>query len=320
MSVPPFSITPRVLSLSAQITRLVGRYEGFLSPLPQPQLRKKNSVRTIHSSLAIEGNTLSLEQVSDVLEGHRVIGAPAEIQEVKNAMVVYDTLGSMRPGSEKHFLKAHGRLMKGLIPDNGEYRSTNVGVVSDQGVTHVAPPHGQISRLMGELFEFLKDSQLHPLIASSVFHYEVEFIHPFSDGNGRMGRLWQHGMLAKYHPLFQYVPMESVIREKQARYYEVLGECDQGGDSTGFIEFALQAILEALEGFLVELKPAPLSAVDRMEKARDHFGRGSFSRKEYLGVFKTISSATASRDLRKGVTTNALRKTGDRALAVYEFV
>ena len=320
MASPPFEITPLVLSLSSQITRLVGLYEGLLSPLPQPQLRKKNSVRTIQSSLAIEGNTLSLEQVTDVLEGHRVLGSPSEIREVKNAIRVYDKISSISPKNEKHFLKAHGQLMQGLIEDNGDYRSKNVGVVTGKGVAHVAPPFRQIPRLMKELFEFLKNKELHPLIISSVFHYEVEFIHPFSDGNGRMGRLWQHAILAKYHPLFEYVPMESVIKEKQKRYYDVLGECDSKGDSTSFVEFALQALLEALEIFLSELKPAPLSAADRMEKARSHFGKTSFSRKDYLEMFKTISTATASRDLQKGVKGKVLKKSGERALAKYEFV
>ena len=263
---------------------------------------------------------MSLAQVTDVLEGHRVMGPPMEIQEVKNAILVYDKIGSFNPKNEKHFLKAHAELMQGLIVDNGDYRGKNVGVVSEKGVAHVAPPYRQIPRLMRALFLFLKDKEIHPLIISSVFHYEVEFIHPFSDGNGRMGRLWQHVILAKYHPLFEYVPMESVIREKQKRYYDVLGECDHEGDSTVFIEFALQAILESLELFLCELKPAPLSAADRIERARVHFGKESFSRKDYLGILKTISAATASRDLRKGVDGGVLKKKGDRSLTEYEFV
>ncbi len=319
MYAPPFAVTPLVVAQVADILRKVGQYEGLLSPAPQPHLRRRNSIRTIQGSLAIEGNTLSDAQITAVLEGRRVVGPSNEIREVKNALRAYEKVSSSRPSSEADFLRAHKLLMNGLVDDPGRYRKRGVGIVAGNKVAHVAPPPARIPKLMTELFSFAKSSPHHPLITGSVFHYEVEFIHPFDDGNGRMGRLWQHIFLARFHPVFEYIPTESVIRDRQKDYYRVLGDCDRAGDSTAFVEFSLDAVLTALTEFLGDVKPAPVTANDRMRIAKAHFRRRSFSRKEYVALIKTLSTATASRDLKAAVDGGRLLRDGERALTRYRF-
>lgn len=185
---PPFTITIRILEQVAKIERLIGRLESLDHPKPQPYLRKSNRVRTVQGSLAIEGNTLNLDQVTALIEGKTVIGKQSEIQEVLNAIQVYDQLSEFKPLSLKSILKAHRMMMTKLIPSAGKWRSGNVGIMTGSQVSHVAPSAENVPHLMKELFDFLKSDKSHPLIKSSVFHYELEFIHPFEDGNGRVGR------------------------------------------------------------------------------------------------------------------------------------
>nr|HPG58625.1 Fic family protein [Candidatus Wallbacteria bacterium] len=211
-----------------------------------PILRRGNRLRTIQASLAIENNSLSLEQVTGIISGKRIIGPPREIQEVKNAFAAYELIESLDPLSEKGLLKAHKILMTALVDDAGKYRSGGVGIVKGRKIIHVAPPAKRIASLMADLFSWLKNTDAHPLIASSVFHYELEFIHPFADGNGRMGRLWQTLILSKWKPTLAYLPVESVIRDRQDDYYGVLSECDRTANSTSFVEFMLEAILKTL--------------------------------------------------------------------------
>ena len=233
---PPFDVTPLAMSLSIDIMTMVGRYEGMMSPQPQPKLRRANQIRTVVGSLAIEGNTLSLEQATAVLDHKRVIGSAREIKEVQNAIATYALAASFNPGKEKHLLDAHRGLTRGLVKDAGRYRGGAVGIFAGSRVTHVAPPAARVGTLVRQVLGFADgDKEVHPLVRSAVTHYELEFIHPFSDGNGRVGRLWQHVVLLRAHPLFALIPVESVIQTRQEEYYRVLGECDKAGHSSRFI-------------------------------------------------------------------------------------
>ena len=243
---PPFTVTPRVLDLVAQISEEIGR-RGLLSEAAlTPALRRSNRVRSIHASLAIENNSLSLDQVTAVLAGKRVLGPPQEIQEVRNAFAAYEAMEQWQPHSVKNLLAAHGVLMSGLMDHAGRFRSGAVGVAQGSQVVHLAPPAERVTGLIKELLAWLKKTEVHPLVASCVFHYELEFIHPFADGNGRMGRLWQTLILSRWKPLLAYLPVETVIRERQQEYYQALAAADKAGQSTPFIEYLLSALLQAL--------------------------------------------------------------------------
>jgi len=246
MASPPFTITPAILSLVAEIAAEVGRLGALAGQGKPPMLRRENRIKSIHASLAIENNTLSLEQVTAVIQGKRVLGKPSEIQEVKNAFSAYEAMTGWTPSSVKDLLAAHRLLMAGLVHDAGRFRTRSVGIAQGDKVVHLAPPADRVPGLMKDLLAWLKRNDAHPLVASSVFHYELEFIHPFADGNGRMGRLWQTVILNRWNPLFAYLPVETVIRDRQADYYKVLGACDKAGNSTAFIEFLLAALLTAL--------------------------------------------------------------------------
>lgn len=309
------------MSCAVSVGEWLGRYEGIASPSPRLELRKQNHVRTLQGSLAIEGNTLSEEQVTAILEGRRVVGPKREIIEVQNANKVYERAASFHPSKEKDFLSAHKLMMQDLVENAGRYRSSHVGVVHGRKVTHLAPPHARVPFLMGQLFSFLrKKDEIGSLLKSAVFHYEVEFIHPFSDGNGRMGRLWQHVILHRFHPLFALLPIESLIKSRQQEYYRALRTSDKAGNSTDFILFSLETILQSLEEFFDELKPERQSSSSRLEQAKKHFEKREFSRKDYLRLFKTLSSATASRDLKTGVEEKRLSRSGDKARARYRYL
>jgi Fic family protein len=317
---PPFTLNPKMLRLSTEIARLLGRLEGLHVAKPEPKLRKSNRVRTIQASLAIEGNTLALDQVTAILEGKRVIGPQREVLEVQNAIKAYDRILSFNPHSAKSLKEAHGILMRDLVEDAGKWRTKNVGIFQGNKVAHAAPQAKRVPELMAQLFTFVKgEKETHPLILSAVFHYELEFIHPFSDGNGRIGRLWQTTLLTKFHPIFEFTPLESVIRNRQEAYYKALGLSDKAGDASPFIEFSLETIFEALEDLGKAIRPEPLSAEDRLEIAREQFRDRSFSRKDYLAIFKAISTATASRDLANGVESGILKMTGEKSRASYQF-
>jgi Fic family protein len=317
---PPFQITAESLNLCAEINRLLGQFEGLKIPAPQPQLRRQSRIKTIFSSLAIEGNRLTEQQVTDLINNKRVSGPPKDISEVKNAIKAYELIHTYKLDQLASLLKAHRAMLAGLAEDAGFLRARNVGVFKGKEVAHLAPRHQLVPKLMGDLFAFLRrKDNLNPLIRSSVFHYELEFIHPFSDGNGRMGRLWQTVILLKYHPLFEYMPIESIVREKQKEYYRVLAQADKAGDSTRFIEFMLKVIFQAAQDFLANVKPQAQTAITRLKLAADHFEKKSFSRKDYLMFHKNISTATASRDLLWGVKQKNLKKSGARALTWYNY-
>ena len=317
---PPCEITPRILDLVARISRRLGRFEGLSSPPPRPLLRRESRVRTIRDTLAIEGNTLTLDQVTALVEGKRVAGPPREIREVQNALAAYSRLSEYNPLAIEQFRRAHGVMMEGLLESAGRFRAKNVGVFKSGEVTHIAPPARRVKQLMTELFEFLAaPEQIHPLVVACVFHYEIELIHPFEDGNGRMGRLWQTVLLSSFHPIFELLPVESIIRERQKDYYGALAESDSRGGSTPFVEFSLVAIVDSLSTFLEEFKPLAATPESRLEIARSHFGSRYFTRREYRALLKTISTATASRDLKRGVNAGLLEKRGVKARTAYVF-
>lgn len=214
---------------------------------PNPVLRKENRIKTIQSSLAIENNSLTIDQVTAIMEGKRVLGAPNEIQEVKNAIDAYHLMQQINPHSEKDLLKAHSLMMQDLIKENGKYRSSGVGVFGNEGIVHLAPPPMMVPQLMADLFAWIKTTKTHPLVSSCVFHYEFEFIHPFADGNGRMGRFWQTALLSRFNPVFLWLPVETIVKKHQQAYYNVIAECDAKGDSTKFIEFMLRCIKQSID-------------------------------------------------------------------------
>ena len=247
MYVPPFEITPKIIDLISKISEKIGEINSLESSARHVELRRESRIKTIHSSLAIENNSLSLEQITAIINGKRVLGAPNEIQEVKNAIQSYDLLLSLDSTKEKDLLRAHALMMKDLVRNNGRYRSGGVGIFNGQNVVHVAPPASRVPALMKDLFRWVKRADVHPLVKSCVFHYEFEFIHPFQDGNGRLGRLWQSAILKDWKKVFAWIPVESLIKKNQAKYYRVLRACDATADSTAFVEFLLLLILKAAE-------------------------------------------------------------------------
>ncbi|WOD39217.1 Fic family protein [Nodosilinea sp. E11] len=242
---PPFEITSTIVNQVSAIAGLVERLDG--SPLTtSPQLRKQNRIRTIQGTLAIEGNSLTLDQVTAILNGQRVLGHPREISEVQGAIRAYEALPTWAPTSRQDLLQAHRLLMADILTNPGKLRPGGVGIYKGTQVSHVAPPAKLVPQLIGDLLDWLAATDHHPLITSSVFHYELEFIHPFVDGNGRMGRLWQTLILGQWHNLFYLLPIESLIKDQQDRYYQALEEADRAAASTGFIEFMLDIIRTAL--------------------------------------------------------------------------
>jgi len=238
--------------------------------------------------------------------------------EVQNAIKVYEQLRTFNPNKLTDLEKAHSILMNGLIEDSGKLRAKNVGIVKGSKVEHLAPSGDMVKGLMNDLFNYLKTDKDILLIKSCVFHYEFEFIHPFLDGNGRMGRLWQTLILMQQYPVFEFLPVESLIKENQKEYYKVLSVSDKSGHSTPFIEFMLNIILQAL-GNLLKTKNRTLTTQDRIELYKDIVKENQFSRKDYLLNFKDISQATASRDLKWAVIQNILIKVGDKRLTKYQF-
>lgn len=247
MATPPFNISADAINRIAEISALLERHNIALEGEHGLTLRKANRIKTIHSSLAIEGNTLSEDEVRDIINGKQVVAPLRQIQEVKNAIRVYDLYSQLNPFAEKDLLKAHGIMMEALTGDAGRYRSGGVGVFGESGLVHMAPPPQRVPELMGDLFEWLKKSKDHLLIRSCVFHYEFEFIHPFSDGNGRTGRLWQSLILGRLNPLFEHLPVENMVYANQQEYYNAIAASTAEGQSGPFIDFMLNEILKTLQ-------------------------------------------------------------------------
>lgn len=244
---PPFHMTDRTVTLLAEISEQVGRITVLQEGTISPHLRRENQIRTIHSSLAIEHNSLSLDQVTAILDGKRVLGDPNEIKEVQNAYQAYEMMLRLNPNSVEDLLTAHKLMMQGLVPENGKFRSGGVGVFDGDRLVHMAPPAHLVPKLIQDLFDWYRDSEMHPLIKSAVFHYEFEFIHPFQDGNGRMGRMWHSLLLGQWKELFFWLPVEDLIQSKQAEYYDALGKSDKAADSAVFVELMLEIIRDTLK-------------------------------------------------------------------------
>lgn len=312
---PPYDITPIILKLITSVSEKIGEINANLLDKPSPKLRKQNRIKTIHNSLKIEGNSLTEEQITALLEKKRVIGPKKDITEVLNTIEVYESLNIYNYHSEKDFLKAHKILMQNLIIDNGKYRRQGVGIVKGSKVEHIAPPYENVPYLMKNLFKYLKNENELNLIKSCVFHYEMEFIHPFLDGNGRMGRLWQTLILKDEYPIFEFIPLETLISKSQKKYYKALSDSDNQGKSTIFIEYMLNIIDNSLEQTL-NFGNRKLTQIDRLNYFIE-LNIKEFSRKDYMNTFKDISSATASRDLNKGVEINIFKKIGEKNKTKY---
>lgn len=313
---PPYEITNTILSLYGQITEALGICQSILLVKPEAKLRKQNRIKTIHSSLAIEGNTLNIEHVTALIENTHVVGPKKDILEVQNAIKAYDQLNDFNPKKLKDFLKAHSILMTGLVDNPGKLRKSQVGILKGKQVAHIAPGFDMVPGLMNDLFDYLmKDTDLE-IIKSCVFHYEMEFIHPFEDGNGRMGRYWQTRLLMSVNPIFEFVPIEKVIKDNQEEYYKVLEASDSSGSSTTFIEFMLDVINKSLRETIAESTPTTTDYSKRIEYALSQL-HDWFDRKEYLSICKGISTATASRDIKQLLQDGLIESSGSGRMMRY---
>lgn len=312
---PPYDLSTEILNLIASISEKLGEVKANFLNKTSPQLRKSSKIKTIHSSLSIEGSSLSEEQITAILENKRVIGPQKDINEVINANNVYDQISNFNAKSTKSFLQAHKILMGGLIKSPGKYRNKDAGIIHGRNIAHIAPQPDNVPTLMNQLFNYLKKDKDISLIKSCVFHYELEFIHPFEDGNGRMGRLWQTVILMQDFPVFEFIPFETLIRDTQDEYYSALKASDKEGKSTKFVEYMLSVIDKSLEKIIDE-RSQRLTGPERLHYFLE-LTYNEFSRKDYMKVFKTISTATASRDLKKGIELGLLTKTGEKNKTKY---
>jgi Fic family protein len=267
---PPYTITSKIVNLISSISQELTKIEYHQDTTITPKLRKINRIKTISGTLEIEGNFLGKEKITAILDGKRVLGTYQEVLEAEGAIKAYKELENYRFDSLEDLLKAHKLLMSGILKNAGNFRSTNVGVGSEDGVSYIAPQPTFVPQLMSDLFDWLKYSDEHPLIKSCVFHYEFEFIHPFSDGNGRVGRLWQSVILYHYREVFNAIPTESIVRENQAKYYEAIEQSTFLGESTPFIEFMLGVILKSI---ISSVKSSVKSSVNTEDKILDYLNQ-----------------------------------------------
>lgn len=312
---PPFEITKTILMRVSQISEVIGHINASNIGFSSPILRKENRIKTITGTLAIEGNTLNLDQVSDIIDGKKVLGSIREITEVHGTIKAYERLNSFNMPHEDDLLKAHSLLMGGVLKETGVYRKGNVGVHKNGGVVHVAPQVRMVSKLMNDLLSWLHSSDDHPLIQSCVFHYEFEFIHPFSDGNGRMGRLWQTLILSKWKSIFEFLPIESVIKENQEGYYQALGKADDDSNSTIFIEFMLDVILQTCKDALETSQYVPLNVprnvpLKRLEQIVALISENREITIEQMAELCGVSTKTIKRDLAKLKNENRIERVG----------
>ncbi|MFL0206885.1 Fic family protein [Aquirufa sp. 2-AUSEE-184A6] len=312
---PPYTISPSILNLVASISLKIGEASAHYLDKKSPQLRKANRIKTIQATLGIEGNTLSESQVQAIDEGKLLLGFERDKKEVQNAIALYARWDEFDPSKRASFLNAHLLLMQGLVRNPGEYRNRSVGITKGKTLTHIAPPAERVSYLMDDLFDYVARDPDLLLIKSCIFHYELEFIHPFLDGNGRMGRFWQSLLLSKSHPIFEFLPFETIIAASQSAYYQALAKSDACGQSTPFIEYMLGVLDQSLAN-LLNTTNVVLSETERIEYFI-FIGMKDFSRKDYQRVFKNLSTATASRDLKKGVELVLFSTYGERNATRY---
>lgn len=278
---PPYTITDKTVNLISEVTEILTKLTINDKMSNNLRLRRDNRIRTIHASLAIENNSLSLDQVTDIINGKRILGAPNEICEVKNVFEAYERLLQMNPFSKKDMLAAHKVLMNELTKESGTFRSGGVGIFAGEKLVHMTPPAERVPELISELLDWTKKTDVHPLIKSCVFHYEFEFIHPFADGNGRMGRMWQTLLLYKWKPLFGWLPIETLIRERQEEYYKVLGKCDHDSDSGKFVDFLLITINDALKEIALTEQVSE-QVTEQVEKLLESMGNEELTTKELM--------------------------------------
>ena len=245
--IPPFKMTDEITNLVIEIAELTGAMTVSEQLSKNPKLRRENRIKSIHSSLAIEQNTLTVEQVSDVIDGKRVLGPPQDIREAKNAYEAYEAMSGLNPYSVRDLLKAHKTMMDGLVKEAGVFRSKGAGVYAGSQLIHAGTPANYVPDLISQLFNWLKKSKLHPLIKGCIFHYEFEFIHPFADGNGRTGRLWHTLILSKWQEFFLWIPIETIIHERQNDYYKAINDSNTDAESTVFVRFMLELIRDLLK-------------------------------------------------------------------------
>lgn len=317
---PPYTITSTMIAKISDISELIGIISAINIPKLSPQLRKENRIKSITGTLAIEGNTLSVEQVSDIIEGKRVMGSVREIAEVHGAIAAYESLNRWNPVSSDNLLEAHKLLMGEILKNAGTYRKNNIGIHKGDEVVHVAPQPHIVPELMSNLLNWLEKCEEHPLISSSIFHYEFEFIHPFSDGNGRMGRLWQTLILSRYRDIFEFLPLESIIKEHQEGYYKALGDADSRSESTPFIEFMLEAIYQTLlkeKGNVPKNVPKNVP-LNRLEKISVLIQKNKDITVDQLAKLCDVSSKTIKRDIVKLKNEGKIKRTGSLKSGYWE--
>ena len=311
---PPFKITSKIIDYISRISEKIGEINSLENSPHQVKLRKENRIKTIHSSLAIENNSLTIEQITAIIDGKRVLGSPNEIQEVKNAVQTYELLLKLNPYEEKDLLKAHSLMMQDLVSNNGKYRNEGVGIFDGNQVVHLAPPADRVPLLMADLFNWLKTSDVHPLIKSCVFHYEFEFIHPFQDGNGRMGRLWQTVILKEWKEVFAWIPVETLIKENQSEYYNALNSSDKEADSSSFIEFILSLLLKTIEEIIETEKKVTVKVSVKVtvnqQKILDVIKENPFVTQEELAQIIGLSRKSIIQNMKKLQENGLLKRIG----------
>ena len=321
---PPFKITSKIIDYISRISEKIGEINSLENSPHQVKLRKENRIKTIHSSLAIENNSLTIEQITAIIDGKRVLGSPNEIQEVKNAVQTYELLLKLNPYEEKDLLKAHSLMMQDLVSNNGKYRNEGVGIFDGNQVVHLAPPADRVPLLMADLFNWLKTSDVHPLIKSCVFHYEFEFIHPFQDGNGRMGRLWQTVILKEWKEVFAWIPVESLIKENQSEYYNALNSSDKEADSSSFIEFILSLLLKTIEEIIETEKKVTakvsVKVTVNQQKILDIIKENPFVTQEELAQLIGLSRKSIIQNMKKLQENGLLKRIGADKNGSWEIV
>ncbi len=316
---PDLHISEQIQDLQLKISRLVGRMEGARGLVAEkPELRRGIRAKTVAATCAIEGNSLAVDEVFTILSGKPVKTTKKDLTEVKNANNAYEKADEWSPWSADDLKNAHHVMMSGLIADAGNFRKAQAGIFHGTTLVHMAPPAKHVSGLIEDMLQSLKQSSWSLPIKALMIHYELEFIHPFADGNGRIGRLWQHVTLLQESEIFSLVPSESVMRDQQQRYYQLLRQTDKTGDAHDFVLFGLEALETALN-LIIPTSNAWLNPRDRLNYAREKFEKNNFDRKAYLKLFPGVSSATASRDLAKGVEIGSLTKIGEKSQTQYRF-
>ena len=314
---PPFNISAKTIQYVSDIASLLERFKIRLEQKDSLRLRKINKMKSIHGSLAIEGNSLSEDEVSSIIEGKTVIAPLKEIQEVKNAIKTYENFSSFNPFSKKDLLKAHEIMTMGLVEHNGKFRKGGIVVAGKEGIAHIAPPADRVPFLIDDLFEWLEKSEDHILIKSSVFHYEFEFIHPFEDGNGRMGRFWQSRLLAEWNQVFEFLPIENMIWENQSEYYKAIQKSTDSNDSGIFVEFMLSIILKSLQQHsnnepINEPINKPINLIISLLKENPSYTKEELAKK--IGK----SRATVTRILSKLVDEGKIKRVGSNKTGHWE--